>query len=535
MQPQLPILTRTNGAHAPGAASAFDGVDGLGTLNVSKANDCYGRRGTSAASASAIFALGLLVVSTLPSARAGEITNTNTNPLGFWGTNNAPSTNFNTTGGANDYNAWGTAASGATNEAFFTNNATTISVISGNIYLNYLAYTPGTGSSTLTIGSSIGQGTLNFVGTSETINQQNNGNIIINSSIVITNLLTQTGNSLDYVALNGVNYFTNGTYWTTNAGGGSAGSTVVNGTNYGGSYSMGGQSGSVGFTIGATGLITNALSITDYRSMSILNGGAVNVSNYTYNNGASAGFPVTGQTLTINDTNQASVALNGLTNFSITGENLTVNSSFLNSNAAAIQAVNPYNLILNSGYALTFNNASTNATNNTFVNGTVTLNGGTFNYSANNSSGNNLATLGALSLQSNIASYLNTTNGATGSTNTLQIGSLTLGSNATLQVNLGTQSASNGLVQIVNTNLSAPVSVGGSGVIAGMFDTAGNPHLLHQYGNRYQLPGRCDCYLDPHLQRHLLQCLRGREWHQCHHREWFRGGCPPAQPNNGYQ
>jgi autotransporter-associated beta strand protein len=331
----------------------------------------------------------------------------------------------------------------------------------------------GTGSLTV---ATFTNGTFNFVGSNAGVQGWNNYNTGFNfysALITSTNLdffTTHTGG--DFNNLYASNNFTGGTIGVgANMGAiANAGPIIMSvyGTNYGGSYIIG--NGTTTDTLNVNGMITNAPSITlnSGSSMTISNGASVNVTNFTV-----SGFLGTVGTITINDTNQAVAALNGLTNFGFTNASLTVNSGFTSTNGTAISSANPLNIVMTTGDTLTFNNASTNATNNTFGSSTVTLNGGTFTYSAASST-NTHANINTLALGSGFTSFLNTTAGASG-TNVLGIGSLTVGTSSTLQTALAGAGSTNGLIQLISTN-GVPL-VGG--ILPWAVDTSSNNFLTY--------------------------------------------------------
>ena len=400
--------------------------------------------------------LGLLVAvlgGMTPTAKA-LTTETNTNTSGGWGANNSTTNFWNGTTAFNDTN-WATATTGSNYGAVFTNIGGSIAV-NTNIYLNSLRLNQTNNSSGFQIGTSVGNGTLSFVGASTTLdltgaNNSINSTLSIYSSLIITNTtLNITGPGSALLNLYASNNFGGGTL--TEQGGTSFGIFNVYGTNNGGTYNLAGNTSSV------AGLITNATAINAANTFTILNGGAVNATNFT--------FTATGKTLLVNDTNQFSGSpVLVLTNFNINntgaaGNTLQVNSSFSNITGSAINALN-YTLLL--GSSINLNSASTNATNNTFGSSTVTLAGGTFNYNGASST-NSLANIGSATITGGVTSFF--TSGAGTTNSTLALGGLTMLSNSTLQTALTNASTPNGRVVVTN----APSLV--SGILPWAVDTA---------------------------------------------------------------
>jgi hypothetical protein len=118
--------------------------------------------------------------------------------------------------------------------------------VSGTNYLNGINWTA------VSTNLSFSGGTLVFAGTNSMINSPALGaTLSLGNSLIITNTLTQSG--YGSIRLSGLNNFTNGTWIQSGSG-----SLIIAGTNYGGSYQIGGSAMQSALVVSSTGQITNA-------------------------------------------------------------------------------------------------------------------------------------------------------------------------------------------------------------------------------------------------------------------------------------
>jgi autotransporter-associated beta strand protein len=351
----------------------------------------------------------LLAFGTITSLHAATYTNTNTSTT--W-----------TTGSAGWTNASGTpwdSVNGLTNSATFTNTSGFSTAISGNIFLNGINFSAIASANTINLGT-LGSSTITFTGASSTFAMGTaNATNIINASLVVTNTLSFTAGATGAINLRSTNFFTNGTI--SIAGGNGLKFLNVFGTNFGGTYNVN-QSANL--------VVANGGNITNANAVNFLNGSG---------------------TLTVNATNQTGPVFTAQRinwfNGSTSGNFFVINSSYQNTTGAAFNITSSPNFTLMSGHSIFFNNASTNATNNTFGSSTITLMGGAFGYSAANSGANSVASLASVIFTNNIASSMVFTNSAT--SNNFLLGNITRDDDSMVQLTT-VNGSTTGRVALIN-------------------------------------------------------------------------------------
>ena len=128
----------------------------------------------------------------------------------------------------------------------------------------------------------------------------------------------------------------------------------------------------------------------------------------------------------------------------------------------------------NNGTAYYYNTNNALGTNSAkFGSATLTMAGGTLYYSASGST-NTTANIGGLSLDAGQGSFLTTIGGSAG-TNVLNIGTIAVGTNASLQTSLQNATSSLGRVQITNTNGLNLIN----GILPWAFDTSSGSFLTY--------------------------------------------------------